>query len=175
MLGPIVVYESRGKLAALLLGSLLLVVLCVLLLARDPASMSFRSTVAVAIGIPLFGTCGLFVLSRLLWRKPAIIINNEGLTDQASAASVGLIQWSDITDAKIIVLTFRNSRQKYLGVSLRNPNDYLAKCGPLGRATLRANAGLSGYVVNIPQSALSVGLEVVVAHMEFYLQKRGGG
>ncbi|MEX3931152.1 STM3941 family protein [Paraburkholderia phymatum] len=173
-MGPIVVYQSRGKLATLLLGSFLLVVLCALLLARNPASMSVRSTIAVAIAIPFFGTCGLFVLSRLLRRKPAIIINNDGLTDQASAASVGLIRWSDITEARIIILTFRSSRQKYLGVSLRNPNDYLAKCGPLARAILRKNASLSGYVVNIPQAAVSVGLEVVVAHMEFYLQQRGG-
>jgi hypothetical protein len=173
-MGPIIVYQSRGKLTALLFGSFLLAVLCVLLLARNPASMNVSSTLAVATGIPFFSACGLFYLSRLLWRKPASIINNEGLADQASAASVGLIRWSDITDARIISLTSRSSRQKYLGVSLRNPDDYLAKCGPLTRAILRANVRLSGYVVNIPQAALSVGLDVVLAHMEFYLQQRGG-
>jgi hypothetical protein len=172
MLGPIVVYQSRCRLAALLLGSLLFVVLGVLLLARHPASMSAKTTIAAAVGIPFFGACGLFILSRLIWRKPAIIIDNEGLTDQASAASVGFIPWSDIAYAKVVVLTFRSSRQKYLGVSLRNPNNYLAKCGPLARVLLRANAGMSGYVVSIPQAALSVGLEVVLAHIEFFLRQR---
>ncbi|MBP0594995.1 hypothetical protein J8I87_36105 [Paraburkholderia sp. LEh10] len=71
------------------------------------------------------------------------------------------------------MLTIRNSRQKYLGVSLRNPNDYLAKSGPLTRRLLLANARMSGYVVNIPQAALSVRVEVALAHMEFFLRQRG--
>jgi hypothetical protein len=127
------------------------------------------------VGIPFFGACGLFTLSRLLWRKPAIVIDNEGLTDQASAVSVGFIPWSDIEHARVLELTFRRSRQKYLGVSLRNPKDYLAKCELLARGLLWANARMSGYVVNIPQAALSVKLEVILAHMEFYLRQRGVG
>ena len=175
MLGPIVVYQSRGKLAALLLGSLLLVVLCALLLSRYPAALNAKTTIAAAVGIPFFSVCGLFALSRLLWRKPAIIVNDEGLTDKASAASVGFIPWSDIASARIVVQTFGGSRQKYLGVLLRNPNDYLAKSRPLTRGLLRASAGMTGCVVNIPQVALSVGLEAVLAHIEFFLQQRGDG
>ncbi|WP_442807474.1 STM3941 family protein [Trinickia soli] len=174
-MGPIVVYESRGKLAALLLGSFFAEVLGVLLLARHPESMPAKTTVAAVVGVPFFGACGLFVLSRLLWRKPAIIIDNDGLTDHASGVSLGFIPWSDIADARIVVQSFRASRQKFIGVSVRNPNEYLAKCGPLTRVLLWANKGLSGYIVNIPQTTLSVGLEVVMAHIEFYLQRRGGG
>jgi hypothetical protein len=170
-LGPIVVYQSRRKLAALLLGACLLDVACILLLVQHPVSMSAKATIAAAVGVPFFSGCGLYVLCQLLWRKPAISIDNDGLTDRASAASLGFIPWSDITDARIFVRTFRRSRQAFLGVSLRNPNDYLAKCGPLTRVLLLANKRMSGYVVNIPQAALSVGLEVVMAHIAFYLQQ----
>ncbi|WP_049815958.1 STM3941 family protein [Ralstonia sp. 25mfcol4.1] len=160
-MGSIVIYQSRGKLAVLLLGSILFVVLCIFLLAKHPVSMSAKSTIAVALGIPFFAACGLFMLFRLLWRRPAIIIDYEGINDQASAASIGFIPWKDISHAKVVVFGSRH-RQKYLCVSLRNSNDYLAKCGPLARGLLRANAGMSGYIVNIPQAALSVGLEVAL-------------
>jgi len=174
-LGSIVVYESRGKLAALIVGSFLFDVMCVLLLARHPASMSATNTVVIALGVPFFGACGLFMLSRLLWRKPAISIDGDGLTDHASMASLGFIPWSDITGARIIVQSFRSSRQKFIGVSLRNPNDYLATCGPLTRILLWANNRMVGYMVTIPQVTLSVELEVIMAHIEFYLHRRGGG
>ena len=170
-MGPIVIYENRVKLAALFFGAFLLDTACVLLLARHPASMSAKTTGAAIVGIPFFGACGLFALCRLLWRKPAISIDNDGLTDHASGLSVGFIPWSDMTDARIFIRSFGSSRQKFLGVALRNPNDYLAKCGPLTRILLRANKGLNGYIVNIPQTALSVQLDVVVAHIQFYLRR----
>lgn len=174
-MGPIVVYQSRARLVALLLGSLLMVALCMLLLARHPASMVAAWAIAAEVGIPFFGACGLLMLLRLLWRKPAIIIDDEGLTDQASAASLGFIPWADIAHASIVTLTGRPLRRKFLCVSLRNPNDYLAKRGPLARALLRANAGLTGDVVNIPQTALPVGLDMVLSHMESYLRQRSVG
>lgn len=117
ILGPIVVYQSRGKLAAILFGSFLLDVLFVLLLARHPESMPAKTTVEAVVGVPFFGACGLFALSRLLWRKPAIIIDNDGLTDHASGASLGFIPWSDIADARIIVQSFA-PRDKGSSVSL---------------------------------------------------------
>lgn len=173
-MGPIVIYQSRRKLAALVLGAFLLDVTCVLLLAQHPVSMSAKAAIAAVVGVPFFSACGLFALYRLLQGKPALSIDSDGLTDHASGVSIGFIPWCDITGARIVVRTFRRSRQVFLGVSLRNPNDYLAKCGPLTRFVLSANKRMSGYVVNIPQAALSVGLDVVMAHIEFYLQRERG-
>lgn len=174
---PIVVYQSRGKLVVILLGSFAFDVIGVLMLAQHPASMGAKTilTVKAVAAISFFSACGLFALYRLLWRKPAIRIDSDGLTDNASASSVGFIPWSDITGARIVVQSTRRSRQKFLGVALRNPNDYLARCGPLTRLLFKANQRLTGYLVNIPQAALSMRLEALMEHIEFYRQRSRDG
>ncbi|WP_409070507.1 STM3941 family protein [Burkholderia pseudomultivorans] len=90
-IGPIVAYRSRGRLAVLLIDSLFFIVLSVLLLARYSTSTNpNRRSQSLQVS-RFFGVCGLFALSRMLRRMPAIILDDEGLTDNTSVASVGFI------------------------------------------------------------------------------------
>ena len=57
-------------------------------------------------------------------KKPAIIINDSGITDSSSFASVGFIPWADISGIEI---TSNSLRKKLLAIKLTNPENYLTK------------------------------------------------
>ncbi|MFK5283176.1 STM3941 family protein, partial [Lacticaseibacillus paracasei] len=83
-------------------------------------------------------------------------------TDNASVLSAGFIPWSDIAGAGIV--TFQE--QKFLGISLKDPQKYLVKASFFKRLLMRINSSLVGYVVNIPQGILPVPVEELLAHIE---------
>jgi len=72
----------------------------------------------------------------LLDKKPAITLNEVGLTDNSSTLSIGLILWEDITDIKVTKVLF----QKRLLIVVRNPNKYLSRSSnPLKKLMARSN------------------------------------
>jgi len=163
---PVVIYPSRLRVSLLLVGSVLFVAGGIWLLRHPIPGDEFMGWLSGWASIVFFGAVGLFALGRLVSRKPAITIDLTGITDNASGLSAGFIPWSDITDAQIV----KFQQQKFLGVSLRNPKDYLAKASPFKRMLMKANSSLVGYVINIPRIALPVALEEVLAHIERFRQ-----
>ncbi len=109
----------------------------------------------------LFISIAAFAASGLVSRKPALTIDRTGITDNASGLSVGFIPWSDIVGIRIVTL----QAQKYLGVSLRNPNEYLKRAPLVKRLLIRTNVHCLGHVVNIPQLSLPVPVEDLLAKM----------
>lgn len=163
---PVVIYPSRLRVSLLLAGAVLFVAGGVWLLRNPIRGDEFMGWLSGWASIVFFGAVGLFALGRLVSRKPAITIDLTGITDNASGLSAGFIPWADITDAQIVHF----QQQKFLGVSLRNPKDYLAKASPFKRMLMKANSSLVGFVINIPRIALPVTLEEVLAHIERFRQ-----
>jgi hypothetical protein len=159
---PVVIYPSRLRVGLLFAGSALFVAGGVWLLRNPIRGDEAMGWLIGWASIVFFGAVALFALSRLVSRKPAITIDRSGITDNASGLSAGFIPWSDIADAQVI----RFQQQKFLGVSLRNPKDYLAKASPLKRTLMKANSSLVGFVINIPQISLPVPLEELLGHIE---------
>ncbi|HEY6241680.1 MAG TPA: STM3941 family protein, partial [Burkholderiales bacterium] len=118
------------------------------------------------IAIPFSVILGALVFPRLCSRKPALIIDEKGITDNASGMSVGFVPWDDITGTGIAV--FR--KRRFLGISVRNPEEYLAKAGRLKRMLMKANQRALGCVINIPQATLPVSIENILAHINGYRQ-----
>ena len=171
LLGPLVAYQSRISLFALLLASIAFAIASLAPTVFSPDAMSISATISAAAGVSFFGLCAWFVLSRLARKKPAVVVDSDGLTDRASAVALGFIPWSDIVDAKVVLQNSRSSRHKFLGVSLRDPDKYLARCGPLARGLLRLNNRMTGYIVNIPQATLSVKVEEILTRMNFFIHR----
>src|SRR6185436_15541060 len=48
------------------------------------------------VGAPLFSLALIYVCYRLLRPRPSVIINQEGIVDNASALGAGLIRWEEI-------------------------------------------------------------------------------
>lgn len=166
---PIIIYPSHNRIALLFLGSIAFVAIGIWMVTLSSNEIGIKRTISAWICILFFGTIGVFTLTRLFSKKPALIIDQAGITDYASSLSAGFIPWSDITGAGIA--TFH--KQKFLGISLRNPQDYLEKASLLKRLLMKSNSSWVGYIVNIPQITLPVAVEDLLVQVNQFKQAVG--
>ncbi|MDP9912316.1 hypothetical protein J2W27_004442 [Variovorax boronicumulans] len=165
----VVVYPSRLRMALMLLGALAFVAGGVWLLMHPFRETRVAGWVVAWASILFFGAAGLFALTRLFSRKPALTIDHTGIVDNASGLAAGFIPWSDVVDAQV----FEFQRQRFLGLSLRNPQDYLAQASPLKRLLMKANASLVGFPVNIPEATLSMTVATLLTHINEFRHGNG--
>jgi hypothetical protein len=104
------------------------------------------------------------ILLKLFDSAPGLVLDECGLTDNRGALSAGLIPWSDITGFEICQV----HRRQILYVLLKNPDNYIAKFGPINRALLRANKRTAASPVAITTNALSIGFDELVALVNDY-------
>lgn len=88
-------------------------------------------------------------------KGPGLIINAQGITENASTEMVGFVPWTDIIGFK----DAHELNQKYIGVIVKNPNDYLKKTTWFKRRTMWSNYKLKGTVINIPLNRLQISYE----------------
>lgn len=103
------------------------------------------------IGIALFGGIAIAIFSRLFNRKPGLMINDQGISDNTSSLSVGLIAWQDILTLQTVVI----SSTKLLMIVVRNPEDYLNKStSKLKTRLMRSNLKMYGSPIAISATNL---------------------
>ena len=120
---------SKSKLTRGLVASIIFVLMGFWLLTYEPTESNpifnypFVKYVAAIASILFFGF-GTFYFSRKLTdKKPGIVIDDEGITDNSSAVAVGLIPWSDIKQlAKAKVM-----KQEFIIIVVNNPEYYLSQ------------------------------------------------
>ena len=157
----LVIPASRSKLVAVAIGSALFVALggWMLSLARQ------EGLVVGAIGlaaVTFFGVCGAYALSRIARPTPAVVINREGILDNASATAVGFIAWDEIDQ----LLEYRFQNQVFLGIVPTNLDAILARQPAWKRAAIKANLGLGAAPVNIPQVVLPMTVSNLLSEIE---------
>jgi len=163
---PITVHFSKRGALVLLFGAVVFLAPSIWILALPSAKVTFQVALAAWISIPLSLIFGALAFPRLCSNKPALIIDDKGITDNAGLA-IGFVPWDDITGAGIA--KFR--KRLFLGIAVRNPEQYLAKVGRLKRFLMKANRSALGYVINIPQVELSVSIEKLLAHINEYRER----
>ncbi|MDT7515316.1 STM3941 family protein [Rhodoferax mekongensis] len=168
-MAPFVIYPSRSRVFLILFGSVTFVAAGALMLLLPLNEIGITGKIVALLGVAFFGKTGLFAITRLISNKPALAIDSGGITDHASALSVGFIPWSDIIGAGIC--TFQ--KQKFLGISLRNPEEYLAKTSAFKRILMKTNSSWVGYVVVIPQVTISMPVEDLLVHVDKYRHMDG--
>jgi hypothetical protein len=161
-----VIYPNKGRLAFLLVNAVIFVAICGYILTRDAAQVPLKVMIAADVGTPFFAACGIYLLFRLLSRSPALIIDERGLTDNASFTSAGFIPWSDIQAVQIMQV----KRQPFLAIHVTDPEQYLQRLNILQQILMRANLAITGCVVNIPQSMLPVRLNALLNEINRHLQ-----
>lgn len=163
-LPPIIIKQSRGRLVLLLLGCLVFVGLGVWILTLPDSEVGGKGLIAAWIGIPFFGLIGLFAFGRLFSRKPAVVVDLHGITDNASALAAGFIPWANFAGAGIILV----KKRKLIVIVLKDTNAYLSSLGPIKRTILKGNLALVGYVVAIPGVTFAMPVEELLATIEQY-------
>ncbi|TCZ70441.1 STM3941 family protein [Flaviaesturariibacter aridisoli] len=153
--------HSKGKLVKLLLLSLAFVAAGAwLLLSRpesdrsifnDPAARS----VAGGLSILFFGWSGFFFARKLSDKRPAFIIDRNGIEDNSSAFPNGFVPWTDIAGYS----TVRVMNQQFLIISVHNPEQYLARqTSFLGKQGARQNYKRYGSPLALSSNALPYNL-----------------
>lgn len=110
------------------------------------------------IGLIIFGPASVVLFFKLFDKKPGLIIDEKGITDNSNTSSIGLIKWSEITR---ISQTESNSI-KFLVVELENPEEFFEKLSLWKKLSSRQNLKQHGTPITLS----SVSLQCTFAELE---------
>jgi len=174
----LVIGSSKHKVTWLILGSFVFVALGAWMLSMDAESLRTEPGLfgdplfvhgAGIAGIVFFGFCGVFGVRKLFDKKPGLVLNSAGITDNSSALAAGFIPWSEILGAEI----FKVRRQKMLVIKVSNPEAYIERGSAVKRILSRANCKLCGSPVVITSNTLKIAFPELLSTFEQYHQKFG--
>lgn len=150
---------SKTKILLLLIGATVFVVLGTLFIMnpgqfkspifRNPETIRIAGIAAVAF----FGLCLVFIARKLFDNKVGLTIDQNGLTDNSNATSVGLIEWDDITG----IGTVQVASTKTLMLETDKPEKYIerAKNG-ISKRAMKANHKMYGSPLSIISNSLKI-------------------
>jgi hypothetical protein len=156
-----VVPLDRMKLLGQCLAALAFVAVGVFLI-RIPTRYGLWAQIMGAVAVAFFGAVGAAVLFRLLRPGPAIVIDDDGILDDASGVSLGLIRWDQVGE----IDEYRVDDQAFLSIMLKDPEALIAQQPFWKRRIIRANSGMGAPAVNIPQASLGINLSDLRREME---------
>ncbi len=116
------------------------------------------------VAIVFFGIMGLVGLKKLIDKKPALILNNSGIVDNASSVSPGFIPWSEVVGAKIVEV----QKQKMLVINVREPEEYIARGNLLKQTLNKANYKMVGSPISISLNVLAINFSELTTLFDQY-------
>jgi len=167
---------SKVKIFLLFTGSIIFVILGILftLNPEEWLTSTYRSPKMIKlIGIVstmFFGILSIFIGLKLFDNKIGLTIDENGITDNTNATSIGLIEWRDIIgmekteieSTKIIILRI-NNKQKYINKA-RNR---------LAKHAMKANDKMYGSPISIISNSLKIKFKDLEDLLKSELEKRG--
>ena len=101
--------------------------------------------------ILFFGTTGIYGVKKLFDKKVGLTIDLNGITDNSSALSIGLINWNDILEIR----TMQVKSTKFLLIDIINPEKYIGKANNIMQAKLmKVNMNMCGTPLSITSNTL---------------------
>ena len=120
-----------------------------------PRSSEFIQIIGI-VAVIFFGICGIFAFKKLFDKKNGLVINDNGITDNSSGTSVGLIKWNDIIGIGIAQV----HSQKFIMLEVSNPEYYIdLKKNKIGKMAMRANYDKFGSPISISANSLKTNFE----------------
>ncbi|MDP5138574.1 hypothetical protein ORJ04_21745 [Rheinheimera baltica] len=155
-----VIELSKVKIILLTLGAVAFVLLGVWLLSMDAKTIEsqrkFNSPILVygigVVSIVFFGLCGFIGIKKLFDKSPGLIINSEGILDNSSGVSAGIIPWAEIVG----IGEYQIHKQKFISIQVKDPEKYVNTGNALKRMANRANIKMCGTPVNISANSLKI-------------------
>lgn len=102
------------------------------------------------IGLIMFGILSIFLFIKLFDSKPGLVINNEGIIDNASANPAGFIKWSDV----ISIGTKKVMSVQFILIQVKNPEEYIEKANRVNKIALKQNNREHGTPLVITSTSL---------------------
>ncbi len=170
-----IIYLSKLKIILLIVGASIFVALGVWFLTLDTDSIEssrrFNSPALVygigVIGIVFFGLCALVGLKKLFDKAPGLILNEEGILDNSSGVSAGVIPWSEVVG----INEYQVQKQKFVSILVQDPEKYVNTGNALKRMANKANVKMCGTPINISANSLKISYEELLDTIEEYYRK----
>jgi hypothetical protein len=151
----------RGRIFLFVAGSAVFVALGVFLLLEELDEGWHFDFYHVVVFLVTIGFCSLiFVVAsiKLFDPRPGLVVDAEGIHDNASGVSAGRIPWRDVAGVKVT----RVGSEQFLTIVVRDPKKYASRGSILKRQLNRANAMYYGSSVQIPASTLKIEFDQLV-------------
>lgn len=167
-MSEIIIKGSKRKMMLSLGGATLFVILGFYLF-FDIADQQNRSHpvfvkfVALAC-IIFFGSAAIIALKRIFSKSSGLIIDDDGIRDQSSAISLGLIRWEDMIGYK----TEKVSGNQFLLIYVKNPDEYIERLKSWKRKLLMGNM----KIYNTPIAISAHSLQTNFKNLETLISKR---
>jgi hypothetical protein len=145
-------YPNRARLALVMIGALALVAGAAYIVSSPEGRFSPRALIAAWIGMPVFALGAGYLLLRVVRHRPSVVLDAEGVHDNGSMASVGLIPWHEIETARV----FEMGGKTFAAIVLKRQEAFLPRVKGLRGKLAKSNAGMGFPLVSIPELALSI-------------------
>src|SRR3990167_2389427 len=143
---------NKQKIILLLIGSAGFVIFGIWLfqIADTIFIYSILTKIVSVACITFFGFGAVYLSMKLFDNKPGLIINDDGIIDNSSYISVGLIRWKNITNVSITEI----DTQKILTIELNNADEIIQKQNGSKKVLMSLNKNLYKSPVQISSIAL---------------------
>jgi len=176
---PVIIPLNKFKLVTMSFGAALFVAAGIWFV-TNPSSFTkntfsfMGSTKIIVVGwaaILFFGACLIMIFRKIFDNKLGFVINGQGIVDNSSGVSAGLIPWADITG-----LTVRQVyNQKFIMVMVKNPEEYIERhAGAIKRNTVKLNHQMYGSPISISANSLKCSFDELHALLTERLKKHNG-
>jgi hypothetical protein len=147
---------SKTKIFLILVLAIVFVILGILFTITPETFIStvFRNPQTIRLGgiasVLFCGSGVIYGIRKMFDKRIGLKIDENGITDNTNAVSVGLINWTDITEIK----TEQVRSTKFLLIFTSNPDKYLDRVGALQRKIMKANMFMYGTPLSISSNTL---------------------
>ena len=119
--------------------------------------------------ILFFGLTLFYTIPKYFDKSPGLIFTNNGIIDNTNGTSVGLIEWNDIAEIKIIEIW----KTKAVLLLTDKPEKYIERASSSQAKIMRANLKLYGTPLCITPQTLKIDFEDLYDLIleEYYLNK----
>jgi hypothetical protein len=153
--GRIEIPLSKVKLGLLCCVTIIFVAAgVVLLMDYNPATGPDNKTLTGFIALIFFGLSLIVLLRKISDKRPGLIIDENGLTDNSSDVSICFIEWDNIIGFSSVKI----SANRIILVEVSHPEQFVARArGIKMRLIMRVNHYLYGSPLFIASAALKMG------------------
>ena len=169
---------SKTKIILLIFGAITFVLIGLWFLTLDTQTIENSKrlnspTLVYGIGITsiiFFGLCGILCVKKLFDTSPGLILNSQGLVDNSSGISAGLIPWHEITHIE----QYEIHKQKIISIKIKDPEKHINRGNFLKRMANRANIKMYGTPINISANSLKISHNELFTTIEDYFSANQG-
>lgn len=150
---------SKKKIFLLLVGAIVFVVAGIFFTLYPETFQSTRYRnpefirIAGIASIIFFGACAVYASVKIFDKKTGLTINDDGIIDNSSGTSVGLIEWEDIEGFETINI----AGTKILMIKTNKPEKYINQASNMfSKQALKTSLKLYGSPLSIASNSLDI-------------------